>query len=380
MPDSGLDVLVSFDTTGSMYPCLTSVRRKIKELVTTLFHDIDDMRIGIIAHGDYCDQFSSYVTKSLGFTDNLSIITDFITNVGRTDGGDSPECYELVLRLARTFSWRPGAKKVFLLIGDDIPHDANYKYNTDRIYWEVELQELLRASVLVYGVHAMPGTRQHSKRFYEKIATITGGSYLTLDQFEAMTDVIMAVCYQQSGEAALVAFEERLASANRMTRNMTYVMDTLYGRPSTLPVETTVTTTTTMVTRRPVRRDMAPVPTGLVPVPPGRFQVLSVDHDAPIERFVSDNGLRFKIGRGFYEFMKKEVVQENKEVVLVDRNSGDMFTGSDARELIGVPYGIRKKIDPVALPRYKIFIQSTSSNRKLIGGTSFLYEVEDWMR
>lgn len=30
--------------------------------------------------------------------------------------------------------------------------------------------------------------------------------------------------------------------------------------------------------------------------------------------------------------------------------------------------------------QYVVFVQSTSANRKLVGGSKFLYEVEDWER
>ncbi|MDF5714604.1 MAG: hypothetical protein PUP93_12125 [Rhizonema sp. NSF051] len=56
MSSSNIEVVFSFDTTGSMYPCLTQVRRKIKETVTRLINEITLIRIGIIAHGDYCDE------------------------------------------------------------------------------------------------------------------------------------------------------------------------------------------------------------------------------------------------------------------------------------------------------------------------------------
>ncbi|CDN15769.1 hypothetical protein RintRC_0040 [Richelia intracellularis] len=35
-------------------------------------------------------------------------------------------------------------------------------------------------------------------------------------------------------------------------------------------------------------------------VPSGRFQVLEVDNNSPIKNFVLENGLKFKVGRGFY--------------------------------------------------------------------------------
>lgn len=48
-----IDVVFSFDTTGSMYPCLSQVRSTISETVERLFKDIPDIRIGIVAR--YCD-------------------------------------------------------------------------------------------------------------------------------------------------------------------------------------------------------------------------------------------------------------------------------------------------------------------------------------
>lgn len=42
--------------------------------------------------------------------------------------------------------------------------------------------------------------------------------------------------------------------------------------------------------------------------------------------------------------------------------------------------GYSENLAPVSFYKYKIFIQSTSYNRKLVGNTTLLYEVEDWER
>lgn len=63
----------------------------------------------IIAHGDYCDYEKTYMTKGIDFTRDVEALKDFIQNTPGTHGGDTPECYELVLREARTgLSWRKG--------------------------------------------------------------------------------------------------------------------------------------------------------------------------------------------------------------------------------------------------------------------------------
>ena len=54
--------------------------------------------------------------------------------------------------------------------------------------------------------------------------------------------------------------------------------------------------------------------------------------------------------------------------------------GQKARELLGLSAGESARIKPTSLEKYIVFVQSTSYTRKLIGGTRFLYEVEDWDR
>ncbi len=56
-------------------------------------------------------------------------------------------------------------------------------------------------------------------------------------------------------------------------------------------------------------------------------QVLHVDRKCSIKEYVQRNSLLFKAGRGFYEFTKPEIISGKKEVVLLDKNTGDMFTG-----------------------------------------------------
>ena len=81
MINNNVEVVFSFDTTGSMYPCLTQVRKKIGATVTRLAKEIPGIRIGIIAHGDYCDKGSTYVTKALDLTDDVRSITSFVESL-----------------------------------------------------------------------------------------------------------------------------------------------------------------------------------------------------------------------------------------------------------------------------------------------------------
>lgn len=354
MSTGPIEVVFSFDTTGSMYPCLTQVRRKVKNTVTRLAEEIPGIRIGVIAHGDYCDRASTYVTTSLDLTNDVDAICHFVENVGPTGGGDAPECYELVLHEAQELAWSKDASKAFVLIGDDVPHAP--AHNPLRLNWRDELAKLTRLGVAVYGVQALG--RKHATKFYQELAERSGGDHLGLDQFASITDIVLAICYKQSSPDQLARYEQEVTTQGRMNRSLNRVFSTMLRRK----VET------------------ASTDADLHAVAPGRFQVLEVDRDAPIKQFVEDQGATFKKGRGFYEFTKTETIQGHKEIILMDRASGDFYEGEKARELLGLPTGETARIRPTDLETYTVFVQSTSVNRKLIGGTKFLYEVEDWDR
>ncbi|MBD2665422.1 vWA domain-containing protein [Richelia sinica] len=352
MTSSNIEVVFSFDTTGSMYPCLTQVRRKIKQTVTRLMNELPLIKIGIIAHGDYCDQDSTYVTKILTLCDDVDQICDFVQNVEPTGGGDAPECYELVLHQAQSLSWSDSANKSLVLIGDDLPHAP--AHNPQKLNWRKELEKLADGGITVYGVQAL--NRSHATPFYQEIANKSGGFHINLDQFSYITDLFLAVCYQQSSNEQLQAYEQEIISQGRMNRGLNKIFNTMMKREATSYFEST----------------------DLRAVTPGRFQVLEVEQDISIKAFVLENGLRFKIGRGFYEFTKTETIQAKKEIILMDRTTGDLFEGGAAREMLGLPMDATIRIKPSNLEKYIVFVQSTSANRKLIGNTKFLYEVEDW--
>lgn len=56
--------------------------------------------------------------------------------------------------------------------------------------------------------------------------------------------------------------------------------------------------------------------------------------------------------------------------------SGEMFTGEDARALLGLSPTVTKASSRSVPSGYRAFVQSTSHTRKLIAGTSFLWEVD----
>jgi len=112
----------------------------------------------------------------------------------------------------------------------------------------------------------------------------------------------------------------------------------------------------------------------LIPCNPTKFQVFNVDDDIEIKAFCELMRIRFVKGRGFYEFIKPEIIQPQKEIVLMNKETGDLYEGEVARTMAGIG-DTRAKIKPAHLEKYRIFIQTTSTNRKLVRNQGFLYEV-----
>lgn len=355
-----IDIIVSFDTTGSMYPCLSEVRTKIKELLDTIFDGIPDLRVGIIAHGDYCDGVNTIHLSTL--TTCKERLQKFITEVKHTSGGDADECYELVLSIANEHfkAVDRGAKKILILIGDADPHPATYRYQGLQIKdWRKELDALLATDAVVYPIQCLS---IHAKLFYKTLADKSGTPHLFLHQFTNIYQTLLAIGYSQVSSDRVIEYGKELESNLQLNRNLADIInklantDTLVGGVS-----------------------YAEVPKELEAVDPSRFQLLTVDKECSIRDFVTSSGAVFKVGKGFYELTKTETIQECKKVILQNKY-GDFFTGDKARELLGFPRGTRGKITPSIIKEvrkeYKVFFQSTSYNRKLIRGTLFLYEVD----
>ena len=196
MSDYSIEVVFSFDTTGSMYPCLTQVRRKVKETVTRLMNEIPGMRIGIIAHGDYCDKSSSYVTKHFKLSDDTAAICKFVQDVGPTGGGDAPECYELVLHEAQSMNWIKSTRKALVMIGDDNPHGPTD--NPGKLNWRDEVDKLGGLGIPVYGVQCL--NRKHASKFYEELAHKSGGFHVSLCDRPHHGDLLQAVVRRAGAE------------------------------------------------------------------------------------------------------------------------------------------------------------------------------------
>lgn len=102
----------------------------------------------------------------------------------------------------------------------------------------------------------------------------------------------------------------------------------------------------------------------------GDIHYYNGSNDISIKEFAEDvTGETYRKGSVFYEISKTEIVQASKEIAIVNKKDGKKYSGSDARDMLGLPLQ-EAKMKPGDFGEWRIFIQSTSYTRKIKPGNS----------
>lgn len=173
-----LDMVIAFDTTGSMAAYIEDVRQQVAEMIPRLFKDNEDLRLGIVAFGDYCDMENrdtfGDAYQCIPLTDNENDIIKFVKESKDTSGGDGDEFYELVLKkIVKESPWREDSSKAILLIADADPHNLGYTYKDyvvgNQISWKVEAQKAANMKIKIDTVSIA------GRPWYKELSAMTNG-------------------------------------------------------------------------------------------------------------------------------------------------------------------------------------------------------------
>lgn len=103
------------------------------------------------------------------------------------------------------------------------------------------------------------------------------------------------------------------------------------------------------------------------------FRSLTVSNENNIRDFVEEKTKKEYVkGQAFYQLMKPEKIQPQKEILILEKKTKHIWGGDAARNLIKLPTTDTIKVVPGNHANYEIFVQSTSVNRKLSRGTKVL--------
>lgn len=106
-------------------------------------------------------------------------------------------------------------------------------------------------------------------------------------------------------------------------------------------------------------------------LPKNKYQLLDVDESAPIREWVQGKGITYVLGIAFYQLTKRETIQSQKNIAVMEKKTGKVFTGAEARNVLGLPVE-DVRVSPDFNPDFDVFVQSTSVNRKLVPQTKLL--------
>jgi von Willebrand factor type A domain. len=118
----------------------------------------------------------------------------------------------------------------------------------------------------------------------------------------------------------------------------------------------------------------------LTPLSRDAYTLLDVKTSAPtfvirdfVESFEDEHGNKreYEIGKAFYQLTKTETIQKNKAIAIQNIHSGRVYTGQEARDVLNLPND-DARIKPNHNDEYRIYVQSTSVNRKLVAPAKLL--------
>lgn len=209
------DMVIAFDTTGSMNSYIAAVKQHVKDLIPKLFSQNPGLKISVVAFGDYCDMSSATVFGNayqvINLTNNENDLISFVDTAKKTGGGDADEFYELVIqKITNETEWREGSGKSVLLIADCNPHKAGFKNAFNDIIspdWRVEAQKAAEKGIIFDTLQIIP-----SNTWYKELSQITGGVCLPFKNSAKTADLMEATSLARGGEATRSAFAAKSVS------------------------------------------------------------------------------------------------------------------------------------------------------------------------
>jgi Mg-chelatase subunit ChlD len=201
---NGLDIVICFDSTGSMGGEIDQVKKQITKIATTLFKLVPKARISLVT---YKDKEDKDVVRILQLTSNLQEMQSWLSKVEAGGGGDHPEAVDEGLSWAiKQNQFRSSARKVILIFGDAPPHSEK---NGNQESGQERCEKLAKSfkgqeKGIVSTVTCRNG--KPMDEFYSIAMAGGGEAFISEDQREIMKQLIVLVFGSQHKEKVLEAF------------------------------------------------------------------------------------------------------------------------------------------------------------------------------
>lgn len=171
-------------------------------------------------------------------------------------------------------------------------------------------------------------------------------------------------------EGNIQEWDTTVAGMEKSTATTAAAMDTFYAARAAGKTSSTVFyADASNVTKQDISKTLVDISKNV-----SLYVVPTTDNGIQIRDFILCHRMEYLKGAAFYQLTKTEArVSPTKLIIIRDRNDGKMYSGVEARTLIGLDTVNNARLHPGNHGNYDIFIQSESVNRKLVGGTGVIY-------
>jgi len=222
----GLDLILMGDLTGSMSAYHAILKSKFKEICSTLFQIIPNLRIGIIFYLDH-GSGDPYITKVQPLTVNIEQLQGFISGTPDGYGGDADEAVEDALYETLNMNWNAINTRSVVLFGDARPHERGlcpYQHdyfeitkslfekqitvNTVYCSSHVDYRSLASMHEVTIGDFSHRVSHLDHPEFFSWIANVTGGVAIGAEQINDIIDIIKAMAAKDADKMEELEKEE----------------------------------------------------------------------------------------------------------------------------------------------------------------------------
>jgi hypothetical protein len=140
-----LDMVICIDTTKSMADYLKTIQEKLLPSIEQSTKGFKHLRVGLVFYRDYMEE---YLTKTMSFQSDLSVVQEELDRAVATGGGDIPEAVvEGIWSALNAFDWK-AAHRLVLVIGDAPQHDIPRGKITEAMMHEKALDENVEIQIV----------------------------------------------------------------------------------------------------------------------------------------------------------------------------------------------------------------------------------------
>jgi Mg-chelatase subunit ChlD len=214
MRQNGLEVVMVFDSTGSMGGILDQAKKRMDEMISVLETLVPGVRVGLVTYRDRGPS-EEYTTRECPLTRSRYRLRDFIEGVSAGGGDDIPEAVLDGLDAARKMEWSKSAFRFVAVIGDAPPHakDRTKVKNLVRRFAREHGMTSIISSIYTGGGFARD---QEAIEAFREIAAEGGGVFVELEQQERILREIVALVFGRQFESGLADIYRHVESLQRL--------------------------------------------------------------------------------------------------------------------------------------------------------------------